>query len=50
MFYEALLTAKVKAEMHIFESGGHGFGLNNPRSKDKWIDWCRNWMDQNGWL
>jgi len=50
MFYENLLTAKVKAEMHIFESGGHGFGLNNPRSKDKWIDWARNWMDQNGWL
>jgi acetyl esterase/lipase len=50
MFYENLLAAKVKAEMHIFESGGHGFGLNNPRSKDKWIDWCRNWMNQNGWL
>jgi acetyl esterase/lipase len=50
MFYEGLLAAKVKAEMHIFESGGHGFGLNNPRSKDKWMDWCKNWMDQNGLL
>jgi len=50
MFYDALVNAKVKAEMHIFESGGHGFGLNNPRSKDKWIDWAKNWMDQDGLL
>lgn len=48
MFYDALLNAKVKAEMHIFEAGGHGFGLNNPKSKDKWIDWVKNWMDENG--
>jgi acetyl esterase/lipase len=50
MFYDALLANKVKAEMHIFEAGGHGFGLNNPTSKDHWIDWCKNWMDANGWL
>ncbi|MDP9048826.1 MAG: alpha/beta hydrolase [Bacteroidota bacterium] len=48
MFYDALLKAKVKAELHIFQEGGHGFGLNNPKSKDKWIDWCRNWLDENG--
>jgi acetyl esterase/lipase len=48
MFYDALLTWKVKAEMHIFEAGGHGFGLNNTKSKDKWIDWARNWLDENG--
>ncbi len=50
MFYEALLANKVKAEMHLFEAGGHGFGLNNSKSKDKWIDWAKNWMDANGWL
>ena len=50
MFYDALLSAKVKAEMHIFQAGGHGFGLNNPKSKDKWIDWCQNWLDENGFL
>ena len=26
-FYEALLAAGVPAELHIYESGGHGFGL-----------------------
>ncbi|MDF2431283.1 MAG: hypothetical protein JWP44_914 [Mucilaginibacter sp.] len=48
MFYDALLNAKVKAEMHIFQAGGHGFGLNNSKNKDKWIDWCKNWMEENG--
>ena len=50
MFYDSLLKAKVKAEMHIYQSGGHGFGLNNPRSKEKWFDWCKNWLDWNGFL
>ena len=31
--YEALLKARVKTEMHLFQAGGHGFGLNNPKSK-----------------
>ena len=50
MFYNQLLDVKVKAEMHIFEAGGHGFGLNNPKSKNKWIDWAKNWLDENGFL
>jgi acetyl esterase/lipase len=50
MFYDALLNAKVKASMHIFQAGGHGFGLNNPKSKDKWIEWAKNWLDENGFL
>jgi acetyl esterase/lipase len=50
LFYNALLSAKVPAEMHIFQAGGHGFGLDNPKSKNKWFDWCRNWLDENGFL
>ncbi|HVW95605.1 MAG TPA: alpha/beta hydrolase [Mucilaginibacter sp.] len=47
LFYNALLDAKVKAEMHLFEEGGHGFGLVDPKSKDRWIDWAKNWMEEN---
>jgi acetyl esterase/lipase len=47
LFYEALLKAKVKAEMHLFQEGGHGFGLNDPKSKNKWIDWAKNWLEEN---
>ncbi len=50
MFYDALLKNKIKAEMHIYQAGGHGFGLNNTTSKEHWFDWCRNWMDANGLL
>jgi acetyl esterase/lipase len=50
MFYEALLKAKVKAEMHIFQAGGHGFGLNNPKTTEHWFEWCSSWMMLNGFL
>jgi acetyl esterase/lipase len=48
LFYNALLNFKIKAEMHIFQEGGHGFGLDNPKNKGKWFDWCKNWLDENG--
>jgi acetyl esterase/lipase len=48
LFYDAMLQHKVKGELHIFQSGGHGFGLNNPASKDHWFDWAANWLNQNG--
>lgn len=47
-FFDALLKAKVKASMHIFQAGEHGFGLDNPGNKDKWIDMCQHWMEENG--
>ncbi|WP_179414416.1 alpha/beta hydrolase [Mucilaginibacter sp. E4BP6] len=50
MFYHALLDNKVKAEMHIYPAGGHGFGLHNKTTKDLWFDRLTNWMDENGWL
>jgi len=50
MFYDALLQNKVKAEMHIYQAGGHGFGLHNWTTKDMWFDRLMNWMDENGWL
>jgi len=50
LFYEALLKANVSAEMHLYPAGGHGFGLNNTKSKEHWFDWCKGWMDSNGLL
>ena len=49
-FYENLLKHKVQAELHIYQHGGHGFGLNNKTTKDEWFLSCKNWMDSNGWL
>jgi acetyl esterase/lipase len=48
MFYDELIRHKVKAEMHIFQAGGHGFGLINGKSKYHWFDWAAAWMQGNG--
>lgn len=50
IFYDALLQNKVKAEMHIYVGGGHGFGLYNSTTHDYWFDRLKEWMDANGWL
>ncbi|GAB2695553.1 hypothetical protein GCM10027037_19140 [Mucilaginibacter koreensis] len=50
MFYEAMVKAGIKGELHIYEKGGHGFGLNNPTTQDQWFDRLVNWMKVEGWL
>jgi acetyl esterase/lipase len=50
IFYQALLKNKVKAEMHLYQNGGHGFGMNNKTTKDDWFDRGLNWLRANGWL
>lgn len=47
-FFNALLNSRVNAEMHILQSGGHGFGLTNLKSKDNWFRLCKNWLAENG--
>jgi acetyl esterase/lipase len=49
-FYQALIKNKVPAELHIYQNGGHGFGMNNKTTNDNWMERCKNWMDANGRL
>jgi acetyl esterase/lipase len=49
-FYEALRKNNVPAEIYLYQEGGHGFGMNNPRSPVKWLDLAIEWMRKNGWL
>ena len=44
VFYEALLQYKIPAEIHIYNAGGHGFGMNNPTTKDLWMESCKHWL------
>ena len=44
LFYEALIAAKVPAEMHLYPTGGHGFGLHNTTTTDYWFDRLIAWM------
>ena len=50
VFYEGLLRNKIPAELHIYQNGGHGFGMHNRTTKEEWMDRCMNWMAANGWL
>lgn len=49
-FAQALVKNKVPVEMHIYEKGGHGFGLHNKTTKDEWIDRLKNWLTMNNFL
>jgi acetyl esterase/lipase len=48
--YESLLKYKVPAELHIYQKGGHGFGMINKTTSDRWMERCQNWLASNGWL
>lgn len=43
-FYEAAQKNNVPSEIHLFDKGGHGFGMNNATTPDKWMDWLKEWM------
>jgi len=47
-FYAALQKNGVPAEIHLFEKGGHGFGMNNKTTDEKWMDWLKIWMQKTG--
>jgi acetyl esterase/lipase len=50
-FYTALKRAGVPCELHVFEKGGHGFGLGDDRGPVKdWGKLCVDWMRVNGIL
>lgn len=49
MFYQSLIKHNVPSELHIYEKGGHGFGMKNSTTSDAWMDRCLNWMAVHGW-
>lgn len=46
-YNEALVKNNVPVEMHIYQAGGHGFGLFNKTTKDDWFERLKNWLDAN---
>jgi acetyl esterase/lipase len=50
-FYEALLRAKVPAEMHVYAQGSHGDSLDPKYGPTAlWPERMIEWMRFNGWL
>ena len=49
LMYEALRNAHIRSELHVFDSGGHGFGLRSVAGKDvaAWPTLVQNWAMSN---
>jgi hypothetical protein len=48
---EGLKQYKIPAELHIFQKGGHGYGLSpNGGTEASWPGLCLKWMKQMGFL
>ncbi len=49
--YEAWHMAGKSAELHIFDKGGHGFGMNQQNlPSDAWIGLFKTWLANQGFL
>jgi acetyl esterase/lipase len=49
LFYLAIRKAKVPAELHIYEKGGHGYGLApNDGVLSSWPGRCEDWLRGRG--
>jgi acetyl esterase/lipase len=49
-FFEALQANKIPAQLMVYPAGGHGYGLNNSTTSDRWIERCRQWLQSQGWI
>jgi len=42
-------NAGISVEFHLYQNGGHGFGLGNPnRTSNQWFPTFLHWLDVNG--
>ena len=49
VYFKGLQKNKIPVEMHIFQKGGHGYGLApNGGTESSWPDLCIRWMKQMG--
>jgi acetyl esterase/lipase len=49
--FSAYRQAKVPAELHIFDRGGHGYGLRPTEAPvTRWSEACERWLERHGWV
>jgi acetyl esterase/lipase len=49
--YRALRGAGVPVELHVYDEGGHGFGVRKTqRPVSRWPDRCADWLRHRGFL
>lgn len=48
---QSWFKAGIPVECHLYQNGGHGFGLGNPnKTSNKWFDAFTYWLEVNGFL
>ena len=48
---DSWFSAGIPVEFHLYQNGGHGFGLGNPdRTSNKWFDAFIHWLTVNDFL
>lgn len=49
VYYEGLQKLGIPSELHVFRSGGHGYGMSvNKGTQAQWPDLCLSWMKSLG--
>jgi acetyl esterase/lipase len=49
-FYLALQKNNVPSEIHLYQKGGHGFGLNNKLEDSNWLALLFSWLKTNSFI
>ena len=48
-YFTALVKLKIPSELHVFQKGGHGFGLSAGKgTQSAWPSLCISWLKANG--
>jgi dipeptidyl aminopeptidase/acylaminoacyl peptidase len=51
LYFEGLQKYNIPSELHVFQKGGHGYGLSiNKGTQSAWPDLCMKWMKEIGIL
>ncbi|MBN1463228.1 MAG: alpha/beta hydrolase, partial [Paludibacteraceae bacterium] len=50
IYYQALKRNNVNAELHLFEKGGHAFGLGVNEANKCWPELCEKWLRSNKYI
>ena len=49
VYYEALVKYGIPSELHIFQKGGHGYGMAGGKdTQSSWPDLCIKWLKASG--
>lgn len=49
-YYRALKKHNIPTELHLYEDGGHGFGLGSLGTHTKWPEALKNWMQHHDYI